>query len=183
MATATLLTAAEFMDRPDEFDGSGNRIKEELIGGEVVASVTPDWRHDLLKNKVGAALHIYLDARQELGLRAVIAHAFQVAPLDVLTPDVAVFRSQCLASVEGPLLQGAPEIAIEVVSPSDTANDIHRKVNAYLANGAHSVWIFFDDGSVMIHATDQVRAIKNGQPLEDPLLPGFSVPVSAFFAV
>ena len=31
MATATLLTSAEFLDRPDEFDPSGNRIKEELI--------------------------------------------------------------------------------------------------------------------------------------------------------
>jgi hypothetical protein len=36
MATATMMTSAEFLARPDEFDQSGNRIKEELLGGEII---------------------------------------------------------------------------------------------------------------------------------------------------
>jgi hypothetical protein len=36
MATTTLITSAEFLARPDEFDQNGNLVKEELIGGEIV---------------------------------------------------------------------------------------------------------------------------------------------------
>ena len=181
MATATLITSAEFQARPDEFDQSGNRIKEELIGGEIVKMASASWRHDLVKNNVGTALILHLATHSGLGLRAVIEYAFQVSESDTLTPDVAVLRTERFFSVEGRLIKGAPEIAIEVISPTDTASGIKRKIKAYLENGAGSVWIFYDDGSVMLHNGSQVRVAEGEQLLEDPLLPGFSVPVSTFF--
>jgi Uma2 family endonuclease len=93
---------------------------------------------------------------------------------------VAVLRTERLAE-EGRLINGAPDIAIEVVSPTDTASAIRRKIKAYLENGSRSVWIFYDDGSVAVHAASQVPELNGGQPLEDALLPGFSVSVSTFF--
>ena len=182
MATATLVTSEQFQALPDRFDASGNRIKEELIGGEIVPMAATSKRHDIVKNNAGDLLRAYLLAHTDVGLRSLIEIAFEVTEEDTFVADVSVVRVERL-SEPGRVMKRAPEIAIEVVSPSDTANDIQRKVNAYLAHGAHSVWIFFDDVSVMMHTADQVRAIKNGQVLEDPLLPGFSAPVSAFFAV
>ncbi len=182
MATATLVTSEQFQALPDRFDSSGNRIKEELIGGEVVPMASASKQHDWRKNRIARLLSRCLDASPHLGMDVFVEISYEVTEQDTFIPDVSVVRVERM-SEPGRVMRRAPEIAIEVVSPSDTANDIQRKVNAYLANGAHSVWIFFDEGSVMIHTADQVRAIKHNQLLEDPLLPGFSVPVSTFFAV
>jgi Uma2 family endonuclease len=79
-------------------------------------------------------------------------------------------------------IQGAPELAIEVVSPSESAAYLRIKTEAYLANGSRSVWIVFPEvRSVMVYAADSVRELKGDQPITDPLLPGFSTPVAAFF--
>jgi Uma2 family endonuclease len=180
MATATMMTSAEFLARPDEFDQSGNRIKEELIGGEIVQMAHTSKRHDITKNWIGRILFRYLDANPGQGLTALIEAGFVVADLDTFAPDVAVLRTERLAE-EGRLINGAPDIAIEVVSPTDTASAIRRKIKAYLENGSRSVWIFYDDGSVAVHAASQVPELNGGQPLEDALLPGFSVSVSTFF--
>jgi Uma2 family endonuclease len=180
MATATLLTSAEFLDRPDEFDPSGNRIKEELIGGEIVPMAHTSKWHDVTKNRIGRILFRYLDANPGQGLTALIEAGFVVADLDTFAPDVAVLRAERLAE-EGRLINGAPEIAIEVVSPTDTASGIRKKIKAYLENGCHSVWIFYDDGSVAVHTPSQVCELNGEQKLEDPSLPGFSVAASTFF--
>jgi len=174
------MTSAEFLARPDEFDQCGNRIKEELIGGEIVKMAEPSTWHDVTKNDIGDTLAEYLKSNRDLGLRSLIEIAFEVAPLDTYTPDVAVVRMTRL-SEGGRLLKGAPEIAVEVVSPTDTAKDIRKKIKAYLENGASSVWIFYDDGSVAVHTATGVRELSGDRTLEDPLLPGFSVPVSTFY--
>jgi Uma2 family endonuclease len=180
MATATLMTSAEFLARPDEFDQSGNRIKEELIGGEIVQMAHTSKRHDVTKNWIGRILFRYLDANPELALTALIEAGFVVTQHDTFAPDVALFRTERLAE-EGRLINGAPEIAIEVVSPTDTVGGIRRKIKAYLENGAHSVWVFYEDGSIAVHSSSQVRELNGEQKLEDPLLPGFSVSASTFF--
>lgn len=180
MATATLLTSAEFLARLDEFDQSGNPIKEELVGGEIVPMAHTSKWHDVTKNWIGRILFRYLDANPGQGLTALIEAAFVLTQHDTFAPDVAVFRAERLAE-EGRLINGAPEIAIEVVSPTDTASGIRKKIKAYLENGSHSVWIFYDDGSVAVHTASQVCELNGEQKLEDPSLPSFSVPVSAFY--
>jgi Uma2 family endonuclease len=180
MATATMMTSAEFLARPDELDQSGNPIREELIGGEIVRMAERSKRHDVTKNDIGDALAFHLRARRELGLRSLIEIAFKVTEHDTFRPDVSVVRTERIAE-EGRILKGAPEIALEVISPTDTVDKIREKIAAYLENGASSVWVFYRDGLVSVHTATGVRELKGDQPLEDPLLPGFSVPVSAFY--
>src|SRR5580658_1557213 len=180
MATTTLITSAEFLARPDEFDQNGNLIKEELIGGEIVQMPHASKRHDITKNWIGRILFRYLDANPGIAFTALIEAGFVVTDHDTFAPDVAVFRTERLAE-EGRQINGAPEIAIEVVSPTDTFRSITRKIKAYLENGAVSVWIFNDDGSIAVYTSSQIRKLSGEQKLEDTLLPGFSVSASAFF--
>ncbi|MGA2131317.1 MAG: Uma2 family endonuclease [Bryobacteraceae bacterium] len=179
MATTALMTSAEFQARPDEFDQSGNRIKEELIGGEIIKMAEPSQWHDVTKNNIGDALAEYIRSRRELGLRSLIETGFEVTPQDTFRPDVCVVRTARLGARR--LVAGAPKIAVEVISPTGTARDVKRKVKTYLENGARSVWIFYDDVSVAVHTAGGVRELKGEEPLEDPLLPGFSAPVSSFY--
>jgi Uma2 family endonuclease len=181
MAATTLLTSDQFLAMPEEFDQHGNRIKDELIGGEVVKMAFPSLPHDLIKNQINAMLLRYLDSRPELGLRSLVEIGTHVSDYDAFMPDVSIVKRTRL-TVVGRVFQGAPELAIEVVSPSDTAKHLKRKVDAYLEAGSKSVWIVYPEArSVMIHTADSVRELKGDQPITDPLLPGFSTPVAAFF--
>ncbi len=181
MATTTLVTSEQYLAMPDEFDQSGNRIKDELIGGEVVKMPPPGLRHDVIKSKIHAMLAAYLGAYPEVELTSLVETAAEVTKHDTLVPDVSVVRSSRIAG-DARILQGAPNLAIEVVSPFDTAKHLKRKVDAYLQGGSKSVWVVYPDAkSVELHSVDSMREFKGNQTIEDPLLPGFSAPVAAFF--
>jgi Uma2 family endonuclease len=181
MAATTLLTSDQFLALPEEFDQNGNRIKDELIGGEVVKMAFPSLPHDLIKNRINGILIRYLDSHPDLGLLSLVEIGAQVSDCDAFAPDVCVVSRARLSSVAR-VFQGSPELAIEVVSPSDTAKHLERKVDAYLQGGAKSVWIVFPEArSVTVHTAESVRKLKADQSITDPLLPGFSLPVAAFF--
>jgi Uma2 family endonuclease len=181
MAATTFLTSDQFLAMPEEFDQLGNRIKDELIGGEVVKMAFPSLPHDLIKNQINSLLGIFLRTSPQLGLTSLVEIGTQATEQDALMPDVSVVTRTRLYG-ETRVLRGAPELAIEVVSPTDTAKHLKRKVDAYLEGGAKSVWIVYPEArSVMVHTSDSVRELKANQSIEDPLLPGFSSPISAFF--
>jgi Uma2 family endonuclease len=181
MAATTLLTSDQFLALPEEFDQHGNRIKDELIGGEVVKMAFPSLPHDLAKNRINRILTRYLDAHSELPLLSLVEIGVLVSGCDAFAPDVCVVSQDRLSGV-GRIFQGAPELAIEVVSPTDTAKHLKRKVDAYLEGGSKSVWVVFPEArSVMVHTRESVRELKANQTITDPLLPGFSSPVAAFF--
>jgi Uma2 family endonuclease len=181
MAATTLLTSDQFLALPEEFDQCGNRIKDELIGGQVVKRAFASLSHDLVKNEVNSLLDDFLRANPQLGLRALVEIGTHVSDYDAFVPDVSVVRRARLSG-ELRVFQGAPDLAVEIVSPSDTAKHLKRKVDAYLEGGSKSVWLVYPEArSVMIHTVDSVREVKANQSIEDPLLPGFSVPVAAFF--
>jgi Uma2 family endonuclease len=182
MATAALVTSEQFLALPDEFDPSGNRIKDELIAGEVIKMPPASGLHDVRKNRIARILSRYLDNSPQLGLDVQVEIAYKVSQYDTLTPDVSVVRAERLYAGKSRLIEGAPDIAIEVISPTDTASGIKKKIKAYLENGASAVWIFYDDGSVMVHSASHVSELQGEQKLQDPLLPEFSVAVSSFFA-
>jgi Uma2 family endonuclease len=181
MAATTLLTSDQFLALPDEFDQHGNRIKDELIGGEVVKIPQPSYLHDRIKNRISRLLGRYLDANPAVPFDSLVEAGAQVSEYDSFVPDVAVVRvgEQPLSAR---IYRGASELAIEVVSPSDTAKHLDGKVEADLRGGAKSVWIVFPETrSVMVHTQESVRKLKGDQSITDPLLPRFSCPVAAFF--
>ena len=96
--------------------------------------------------------------------------------------DVAVLPLSRLNPREQLYLQGAPDLTIEVITPTDLEIHLQRKINAYLDNGSGSVWVIYPEArSVMTYRADGITKLKAPQSISDPLLPGFSCPVSAFF--
>jgi Uma2 family endonuclease len=182
MAATTLLTSDQFLALPEEFDQYGNPVPRELINGEVVTMPHAAKRHDIIRGNILNALAVYLNANKGLGLRALPDTEFVVGSNDTFIPDSCVIAANRLIADEDKYIQGAPELAIEVVSPSESAAYLRIKTAAYLANGSQSVWIVFPEvRSVLIYTRDSVRELNGDQFITDPLLPGFSSPVAAFF--
>ena len=181
MPTTALVTSEQYLALPDEFDSHGNRIRDELIGGEIVKMPPASLRHDRIKNEINQILRDFLRTNPQLGLASFVQIGARIGLHDTFIPDVSVVSRARLA-VEARILAGPPELAVEVVSPTDTASHLKAKVDAYLANGSRSVWVVYPDSrSLIVHSPAALRELKAADALADPLLPGFSIPVSAFF--
>ncbi len=181
MPATALVTSEQYLALPDEFDQNGNRIKDELIGGEIVKMPPASQLHNLIKNEIQFILAEFLKANRGLGLKSLVEIGFRLSKHDTCVPDVSVVKRDRL-DVTARIFQGAPDLAVEVVSPSDTVSHLQAKVNVYLANGSASVWVVSPESkSVVVYRPGSMHELNGDQKIEDPLLPGFSAPVSSFF--
>jgi len=108
---------------------------------------------------------------------------FQLDEHDSLIPDISVVFAGRIAPGSSGWIQGAPEIATEIVS-SETAAALERKIDLYLAHGGKSVWVVFPEQRLVriFDAANRATKYEEGQTLDDPsVLSGFSTPVSAIF--
>jgi Uma2 family endonuclease len=175
-ATTTMVTVQEFlqMAEPD-----GERM--ELIGGEVVTMGYGKAPHEIVKSNLLRILVVWL-AQNPVG-QLFAETMFQLDDYSSLMPDLSVVFPGRVVPGTKDWLQGAPEIAVEVVS-SETAARLEEKIDLYLAHGGKSVWVVFPQHrAVRIFDTSGLsRKFEQHQMLEDPtVLPGFSTPVSAIF--
>jgi Uma2 family endonuclease len=73
----------------------------------------------------------------------------------------------------------APDIAVEVLSPSERAIDVRRSVRDYLRAGSKEVWLLdHANGEVLVHTATGIRMLQGTDILESGLLPGFSAAVA-----
>ena len=102
----------------------------------------------------------------------------------VRRPDVSVFladRAKRIDRYQVPV-PFAPDIAVEVLSPSERAVDVNRKVREYLAAGATEVWLLDENNQeVFIHSAAGIRRLEATESIETPLLPGFSASIADLF--
>ena len=176
MATQTLLTVEQFAALPD--DG----LKHELDEGELLSMPPSQLRHGRCLVKLAHLLLGFVESNS-LGLVAADA-GFQLSGDTLRAPDIAFIGKERAATldIEG-RPHGAPDLAVEIVSPSDTASDLLRKVRQYLQAGARSVWVVYpEEREVHIHQAGGIRILRDADTLSEPdLLPGFSTPVNAIF--
>jgi Uma2 family endonuclease len=178
MATETLLTISQFDELPVE-----EGIRYELNEGGVVTMTEPMPRHNWVRDNVAAALRDFAHPR-DLG-RIFVETGYQLTPETVRIPDVSFVPADRMREIDlDKRIQGAPALAIEVISPTDLAEEVTQKVEQYLTAGAKAVWVFYpktrevqafraDGGSVVRREADV---------LEEPeVLPGFSLDLKTVF--
>lgn len=175
----TLLTAEEFYLFCCQNEG-----RYALVDGEVVEIVLPNDVHGEITANVGTAFNIY-SRRHGVGrARVETGYTLRQGPDTVRGPDVSfVFRPRVEGRGSG-FPVGAPDIAVEVVSPSDTAAELARKVAEYLAAGSQKVWVVYPSvRQVLVHRADGSVLSYGGDDVitDEELLPGFSLPLSEIF--
>ena len=179
MATKTLLTLAEYEALPDD----GRDF--ELIEGELSEVSRPKRGHSRLQTRILLALGRFLEDHPLGEADAEAGFLLEREPATLVAPDVSFLsreRAEAVAPDAWP--EGAPELAVEIVSPSEPASQLRRKVNLYLASGSRLVWVVYPDLSeVHAFAADgSIRVLRPGETLTaGDLLPVFELPVAAIF--
>ena len=178
MATKTGLTIEQFDQLPD-IEG----ILYELNEGEIVTMTTPMPRHNLVRDNVARLLGNFVEARK-LG-RVFVENGYQLSRDTVRIPDVSFVPSDKMRDLDlDKRIQRAPALAVEVVSPTDLAQDLKHKVKQYLAAGAKAVWVFYPKTREVEVFRSNGESYVRGEheTLEDPdILPGFSLDLKSVF--
>ncbi len=177
MPVPTQMTAEQFDALPEE-EGR----KWELLDGELieVSSATP--RHGLVLVQLSSLLHIYVRERK---LGAVLPRTDLAVRKDSrLRPDLGFFSMDAWQSVDVrrvPVVQ-TPDIAVEIVSPSETGRMIDRKLDAYLKWGVQEVWLIYPEtGTLFVHTSFGAQRLSEGAFLTSELIPGFRVQIGDLF--
>jgi len=178
MATKTLLTIEQF-DQLPVIEG----VLYELNEGEVVTMTSPMPRHNLVRDNIARLMGNFVEERK-LG-RVFVETGYQLLPETVRITDVSFVPAGRMGEIDlDRRIQGAPALAIEVVSPTDLAEGLTQKVKQYLAAGAMAVWVFYPKTrDVQVFRADGGSFVRREhETLEDhDLLPGFSLDLKSVF--
>ena len=176
------ITVAEFWEMPED---PGHRY--ELVDGELVdMDGTP--RHGLVATQLSRLIGNHV-SDESLPLHVGGTTGFQMNPETLRFPDVHVTSWERMAAYdesEGAWPRFGPEVAIEVVSPSNTPAALARKTAEYFANGTEAVWIADPDPrTVSIRRPDDTERVYGvGDTLSgEPEIPGFECAVADIFTV
>jgi Uma2 family endonuclease len=171
------MTSEEFERLPDHAG------KQELLAGELI-TLPPAKRR---QHRVSQRLFLMLHAATERILPQEHSNgevhrnmSYRVArkPDSWLIPDVSLTHPNQPGE---DYYQGAPLLAVEVVSPSNTADQIAGKVKVYLANGCREVWVLYPN-LLMAWIYREGSGIPVAGNLTSDLLPGVSIDLKALFA-
>jgi Uma2 family endonuclease len=191
-----LLTLEEYAALPEE----GLYI-QELSKGRLVREPRPADAHGAVVVRLIYELQSYLEQHPGVGeLRTESGFVLAEDPYTLRGPDVAFVRANRIpAKMISGFFQGPPDIAIEVVSPADTASQLQEKVLEFLnagapsqpersgadaarpslpsAAGTSSVWVIYPESAITVAYYHDGKSRIHGatDALTSALLPGFEL--------
>jgi Uma2 family endonuclease len=188
MSTAELpklITLEEFLAFPDDMD-------RELIRGEV--RERPMTKRNRFHAETEAKLAYFLNhwLRQQSAPRGRVYSGevgciLQRAPDSTVGIDVAYFSADTVARQTNTtkLIEGAPVLAIEVLSPSDKLEEVAEKISLYLSSNVKLVWIVdphFKTVTIHQNGAEPELVNMNQQLKAEPYLPGLVIEVRELFS-
>lgn len=182
--TQRLMTAEELWGMPDV---PGKQL--ELVRGELVEVPTPGAIHNMIVGLMYRLISTFAsDHRLGVVFGDNMGYVLHRGPDTVRIPDVSFVAWEHVPETGIP--EGSwlipPDLAVEVVSPTDNANDVYDKAREYVESGVRVVWVFWPKRrSVSVHTRDAKTAELGPDNELDggDVLPGFSVRVGTLFEI
>ncbi len=178
--TAPVTTAEQLFEAP-------NLGPCELLRGELIMVSPPGYAHGSIEARIARALGDFVEAR-DLGDVLVGEPGFVIArnPDTVRAPDVAFVRAERVPKGEETrFFEGAPDLAVEVLSPNDRAGEVNAKVQDWLDAGCRMVWVV-DPATKTVsvyRSRTQIEVLGASETISGgDVLPGFGLPVAGIFA-
>ncbi|GBC92034.1 hypothetical protein HRbin15_00495 [bacterium HR15] len=177
------MTTAEFTAKY-----ANSEVRAELIWGEVheMSPATPPHGRQVIRVTLPLAQFV-----EEYGLGELFGAetGFTIRHPDgqesVLAPDIAFIAAERLpAELPDEFWELAPDLVVEVISPSDSQRQVLRKTAIWLEAGVRLVWnVDPYKQTVTVHRADgSVQTLRPGDILSgEDVLPGFELPVSEIF--
>ena len=176
----TKLTYEDYLNTPDD-------ERYELIDGELIMSPSPRWAHQEADMEIGSILHTFVK-RYDLGVVCSAPFDVVLSDTDVVQPDLLFVSRERLHIITEDNIQGTPDLAVEILSPSTSARDRGYKRDLYAKHGVKEYWQVDTDAkritvlSLNAHGDYDVVAVYGvGQTLASPLLPGFALNLDEIF--
>jgi Uma2 family endonuclease len=174
-------TDEAFMALPD--DGQ----HYEIVNGELVDIGNSGVLHGCVCSLLLGALISYVLPKQ-LGVILDSSTAFKMKNGNKRSPDITFFakeRLQGMTELPTGFLEGAPDLAVEVLSPGNTVEEIHDKLVEYFENGTRLAWVIHpSEKYVLVYRSAQEpdRLLKSVDSLDgEDVIPGFTLPVADLF--
>jgi Uma2 family endonuclease len=178
------LTYDDFVLFPD--DGK----RHELIDGEHYVSPSPNSKHQAVVLSLGSILWGFLETHP-VGRVFVAPFDVVFSAFDVVEPDVLYIGNARLAQLlTAQNVQGAPDLVVEVGSPSTRRRDEKLKHQLYERFGVSEYWVVDPDLDVVkvyrlvdgryVRASE--LALERSDVLTTPLIPGLELPLARIFA-
>lgn len=173
------MTIEEFERLPD--DG----WQYELVRGHLIREPPSGFDHSGLGVRISSILWTFV---RERGLGEVVGadggFILSLEPPTVRAPDVAFVREDRLDFDRKRFAPLAPDLAVEVISPSNTLSEIQEKILDYLDAGTRMAWVVDPvTRSVTVwRSRDEIRLVgEDGELDGGDVLPGLRIPVSTLF--
>ena len=185
MSSTTRLTFQQFVELPEE---PGKRF--ELDRGELIVEPSPTFRHNVIRDRIARHLREFV-VTHSLGA-VTVENDFRLDSDTVRNPDVAFVATEPLnrMDVDSSPIEGVPNLAIEVISPGNSARviltkDMFAKVHQYLDAGCQAVWFFHPKLKVVeVYDANSIREVAAPASLEEENLFGahkYSLPLLPVF--
>lgn len=174
-------TDEEFMALPKD----GHRY--EIVNGELIDMGNSGALHGNLAIILSSALFATVNA-QKLGSLFDSSTAFKMKNGNKRSPDISFFakeRLQGMTELPTGFLEDAPDLAVELLSPGNTVEEIETKITEYFDNGARLVWVISPTQHYVLvyrYAQEPDRLLKSVDSLDgEEVVPGFTLPVADLF--
>ena len=160
--------------------------RRELIEGDFYVVPAPSFRHQIISRNLGTLLWEFVRGE---GLGQVVwAPTDVVLSLEsVVQPDILFISNERRGIITEDNVSGAPDLVVEILSPSTAERDRELKRTLYARYGVREYWIVDpEDSSVEVMVLEEAglvsaRRYTSGQ-VEPPLLPGLAIPLGEIFA-
>jgi Uma2 family endonuclease len=182
-AASVKFTYDDFLTFPD--DGK----RHEIIDGEHYVTPSPNTKHQVVSMNLTRAFILYLEHHR---VGQLFAAPFDVilSDVDIVVPDLVYISHGRAGVLTEQHVRGAPDLVVEILSPSTRKADEITKRKQYERFGVAEYWVVdpeLDAIKVYRRVGDRfVRAaelsVAAGDSLTTPLLPGFSVTLAEIFA-
>jgi Uma2 family endonuclease len=157
----------------------------ELVRGELLMMVPPGFEHGLIGSRMDTRLRNFVESRGLGVVLTEIGFVLSRRPDTVRAPDIAFIRAERVAGRIPGYFEGAPDLAVEILSPDDRPGYVRDKVAEWLESGAGAVWVVDPrDSTVAVHRS-RAKPVVLGEAdtlRGDGPLKGFEVLVREIFA-